>query len=478
MSNNTSITSAMITKVMERYSSMACQIIVQILLTRILSPHDYGLVAMMTVFINISSLFINNGFGMAVVQKQTLEDQDIKTAFTINLLMGGALYAIIFFAAPSIAYFYNQEQLCDCLRVLALVLVIGSLNSIQTSLATRKLLMKKLFVSNITSCVISGAIGIGCAYSGLGYWSLIIQQLSACIISTLILNTSLGWRPAFGYSHDSAKSMFGFGWKLFAAGLLNTTYNELSGLIIGKKYSASDMAFFSKGKTFPSTISSGFDSAIHSVMFSAFSRNQDKRTQLLNLFSRTIATNTYLICFCLGLFAVIVPSLTVILFTEKWLPLVPFARITCITLIFHPLAAAQVQAITSIGRSDIRLLKEIIAKTIGIIMIILCIPYGPIGIALGMCFSGIISISIGALFCQKYVNAPIIQSLKHMLPNIGVMTIAIIVSYIVSNQFSNHYLNLSITTVTWILVYFALSHIFHVSTYVFLSDKIKAKYQK
>ena len=257
---------------MERYVVMAFQMIVQIVIARILAPSDYGLVAMMTVFISIASVFINNGFNAAIIQKKEADAKDFGTALLLNFLIGCFLYSLLFVFAPSIAAFYDEPDLSLCLRVLALILPIGSISSIQSAIAVRRMRFRNLFICNVIGSVSSGIVGITAASMGAGFWALILQQLTSVVVIAIALTYHATWKPRFSYDKDSAKEQFSFGWKMLAASIINAIYNELNSLIIGKKYTSADLSFYTKGKTFPKTITSGVDSALQSVLLSSFSK--------------------------------------------------------------------------------------------------------------------------------------------------------------------------------------------------------------
>lgn len=415
-SKGQSITSSMIYKSLERYSMLVFQTIVQIVIARILSPSDYGLVAMMTVFISIANVFIHNGFNSAIIQKREAGPRDFGTALLLNFLIGVFLYLILFLAAPSIAIFYNEPQLKLCLRVLALILPIGAISSIQSAIAVRRMMFRNLFICNVVGGITSGVIGITSALLGAGFWALIIQQISSVVIIAIALTYHATWKPKFNYDSESARVQFEFGWKLLAAGLINTIYNELNSLIIGKKYSSSDLSFYTKGRTFPNLIVSGVDSALQSVTLSAFSRNQTDYDYLKQLLKKSITANSYILMPLLMMLGVCGTPIIHLLLTDKWLPMVPYMQICCFTMAFHPIASIDMQVVAAIGRSDLRLKLEFIKKPFGIILLILAIPYGPMAIAVSAAITSLFSLLVGAIACQKCVHYTVWQHIQDILP--------------------------------------------------------------
>lgn len=416
MTKGNSVSASMIFKTLERYSVMGVQLIVQIVIARILSPEDYGVVAMMSVFIAIATVFIQNGFSMAIVQKKEADERDYGTALLINLLIGVFLYIIIFIAAPYISVFYHQPEITPCIRTLALILIIGSVNSIQVAISNRQMQFKNLFKCNLIASIVSGIIGVVCALIGLGYWALVIQQLSSSALLLVLITLQQHWVPRFCFKKDGAASMFSFGWKTLCASLLNEIFNQINSLIIGRKYSSSDLAFYTKGNQFPKYVTMGVDTSISTVMFSAFSNKQDEEKALHNLMRKTICINSYIVIPLLTFLAVSASNIIVLLLTEKWLPVVPFMQLACITCAFHPVAAAQVQLISAIGRSDLRLIMEIIKKIIFLGLLIPAVQFGPIAIAISGVIAGVIGVLIGAIYCQKYVNYRITVTLSNLFP--------------------------------------------------------------
>lgn len=478
MAKTNSVSSSMIFKTMERYSVMTIQMVVQIVIARILSPSHYGVVAMMTVFINIANVFIQSGFNAALIQKKDATEIDRRTALTINFLVGLFMYLLLFVFAPQIAIFYKEKAIKDCIRVLGLLLIFGSVNSIQIAIANRNMQFGSLFKCNLVVSLVSGCFGVVCAILGWGVWALIVQQLSNCIILTIMLVSTLQWKPRFGYSKKSAKSLFSFGWKMLAASLINVVFKELNGLIIGRKYTSSDLAFYTKGSYFPKTISSGMDMSISTVMFSAFSRKQGNMDELHLLFKKTINVNSYLLFMVLGIFAIVAPSFISVVLTEKWLPMVPYVWIVCCTCVFHPAATAQLQALAAIGRSDLRLKMEFIKKTIVIVLLIPAIPYGPIAIAISAAISTLIAMLIGAIACQKYVGYSIVSTMKDIIPIAMITIITLIPLYFIGWIDIAPFWKLLLQSSAGIVIYISISAIFKLYGFNYMKSFIISKLKK
>ena len=480
MGKSSSIGGAMIYKTLERYFTLAFQLIVQIVIARILSPTDYGIVAMMAVFISVANIFINNGFNMAVIQKKEINDKDFPTALTINMLIGIFLYVILFFTAPSIAGFYNTPELEKTLRILALILPFGSIYSIQNAIATRLMHFKNLFICSILGSVLSGIIGIVMAVLGFGYWALIGQQLSNVIIATVALTLSSSWKPRFGFNGFAAKEMFSFGSHLLVAGLINQLYNQLNSLVIGKKYTSADLAFYTKGRVFPSYITTGLESALQSVSLSVFSKKQDDKSALHSLMTKLLQANTYLSVPILIFFFVCADQIISFLLTDKWLPAVPFVRLSCATFIFHPISSIGLQAIAAVGRSDIRLKLEFIKKPIGILLLLIFLSRGPVGIAMGAMISELISFVVGLIAVKMIVKYDVSLFIINILPAFLISSVVGLGVYIISFFLSNlhQFLTLLIEFCFASAFYFLISYLFKVKGLELLINQLKSHRKK
>lgn len=468
----------MIFKTLERYLVMAFQLVVQIIIARILSPHDYGIVAMMSVFIAIAHVFIQNGFNMAVVQKKNASEVDFGTALLINFLIGVVLYLLLVLFSSQIAHFYSQPLIRTCMPVMALLLVIGSINSIQIAIANRSMQFKKLFKANIVASIISGTIGILSAFAGLGVWALIIQQLGFSVVLGIVLLLQQHWVPKFYFCKKSALEMFSFGWNLLAAGLINQIYNELNSLVIGKKYTSSDLAFYTKGSQFPKLITMGIDHSISSVMFSAFSRKQEDQKQLHILIKKTNRVNSFFVLPLLMILAMIAKPLVTVLLTEKWLPIVPYMQICCFTFAFHPLGATQGQVIAAVGRSDIRLKAEFLKKGLGLFFLFLSLPYGPFYIALSAAATSLFGVMLGTVFCKVFVSYKIRDSIMDILPIIMISIVVGFTLFPLMQLSINPILSVILGIVVGFLVYLSLASIFKLYAFLYFRDFIIDKCRK
>ncbi len=470
---NSKIISSLIWKFLERGGTQVVQFIIQIVLARLLLPEDYGVVAIVTVFIAVANVFVQTGFNTALIQKKDINDTDLSSVFYLSLFVAFILYIVLFFTAPFIAQFYNQPILVPVFRVLSLTLFFGAVNSIQQAVIARKMEFKKYFFSSLGGIILSATIGILFAYKGFGVWALVIQQLVNVISIMLILWFTVKWRPKLLFSFQKLKTLFSYGWKLLCSSLIDTIYRNIYDLVIGKKYSSTDLAYYNRGKQFPNVIIQNLDGSISSVMLPALSASQDNQIRVKSMVRRAIVTSSYIIFpISVGLIVTAKPMITIVL-TEKWFPCIPFLQLLSVSYALWPIHTANLQAINALGRSDIYLKLEIVKKIIGIIILLITMPMGLIPMAIGQIISGIISTFINSFPNRKLLNYSYIEQIKDILPSFVIACIMGIFVYCITFfQFSS-IITLVIQVVIGILLYLVLSIIFKLECFKYLIETIQ-----
>lgn len=412
------IISSLFWKLIERIGTQGIQFILQIILARLLSPDQFGTIAIVMVFINLANVFIQSGFNMALIQKKDIDNGDFSSVLYVNLIVSSLLYLIIFLFAPIIAEFYRDTILLPVLRILGLTLFFGSVNSIQNAYVARNMLFRKLFYSSLGSIIVSGVIGIVLAFSGVGVWALVFQQLTNQILITMIMWFTVRWRPTRELSKNKIKILFIYGWKLVTSSLLNTLYMELRTLIIGRVYSPSLLGYYNRGQQLPQLICTNIDGAIQSVMLPTLSAYQDNKIKVKNMMRRAVVTSSFLVFpMMIGMASVAEPLIRIIL-TDKWLPAVPFLQIFCISFMLTPIHTANLQAINAMGRSDIFLRLEIIKKVIGFIILVFSLPFGVYAIAIGQLAGGFISTFINAYPNKKLLDYSYTEQWMDIMPTL------------------------------------------------------------
>ncbi|MDD2519303.1 MAG: lipopolysaccharide biosynthesis protein [Bacilli bacterium] len=280
---------------MERGGVQGIQFIVQIVLARLLLPKDYGIIALVIIFISIASVFVQSGFSAALIQKKNVDEADFSSVFYLSLFIACLTYIILFIVAPSIASFYEEPQIVMVVRVLSITLFFGAFNSIQNAVIARGMQFKKLFFSSTGAILISGTVGIHMAYTGFGVWALVGQQLTNQLLIVVILWFTVKWRPKLLFSYASVKVLFSFGSKLLLSSLINTLYLNLRSLVIGKMYNSAMLGFYNRGQGFPSIIVSNINGAIESVMLPVLSSQQDNKLRVKDMVRRSIVTSSFII---------------------------------------------------------------------------------------------------------------------------------------------------------------------------------------
>lgn len=459
-------------KFLERGGSQGIQFVIQIFLARLLLPSDYGILALVVIFISIANVFVQSGLGSSLVQKKVVDEVDFSSVFFISLGIAGLLYLVLYFSAPVIAGFYENNILTPVLRVLALTLFPGAFNSIQNAIISRNMQFKRLFYSSVGSGIISGIVGLSMAYMGYGIWALVFQQLTNQVCITLILWFTVRWRPTLQFSLSKVKVLFSFGWKLLISSLLDTTYRELRSLIIGKMYSPAMLGYYNRGQQFPQLIISNINGTIQSVMFPALAAQQDYTERVKSMVRRSIVTSSFIVFPLMVGLAVVAEPLVIVLLTDKWLPAVPFLQILCASFALWPIHTANLQAINAMGRSDIFLKLEITKKVVGLIILAVSLPFGIYALALGEVLSGIVSSFINAYPNKKLLDYGYGEQIKDVLPSLA---ISLIMGAIVYSLLFLHFstlVTMVLQILVGVLVYVTLATVFRLECYRYLVDTL------
>ena len=458
---------------LERCGAQGVTLIVSIVLARLLNPDIYGTVALVTVFTTIMQIFVDSGMGNALIQRKDADDLDFSSVFYFNILMCSVLYLIMFFAAPFIAAFYKIPELTAVVRVLSLILIISGVKNVQQAYVSRHLMFKKFFFSTLGGTIGAAIIGIAMAYLGFGVWALVAQMLFNTTIDTLILWITVKWRPKKMFSIQRLKSLFSYGWKLLVSALIDTVYNNIRQLIIGKVYTKSDLAYYNNGKKYPEYLVSNINTAIDSVLLPTMSNEQDHPERVKSMTRRAIKTATFIIMPLMVGFAVCSKQLVSLILTDKWLPAVPFMQIFCISFAFYPIHTANLNAIKAMGRSDLFLKLEIIKKSIGVVTIIIAVKFGVMAMAYSMLVTSFISQVVNSWPNKKLLNYSYLEQVKDMLPQIGLSLLMGIIVYFVSFLHLNSLITLLIQIPIGVIVYWLFSKLLHIESYEYIVGMLK-----
>lgn len=401
----------------ERITAQMISLFVSIILTRLLLPSDYGAVALVMVFINIADVFVSGGMGSALIQKKKVDNVDFSSVFYVNIMLSFLIYAVLFFSAPYIAVFYDMPVLSKVLRVLGIRIPIAAINSIQQAYVSRNMLFKRFFYATLLGTLVSGFAGVFMAYRGFGVWALVMQYMINSCTDTLVLWVTVKWRPELKYSWKKAKDLISYGWKLLVSGLLDTGYNELRSLLIGRLYSPSELAFYNQGDKYPKIIVININSSIGSVLFPAISQYQDDKERVKSMTRRSIQVSSYLMWPLMFGLAVTAEPLVRLILTEKWLPCVPFLRIFCFSYGLWPVHTANLQALNAMGRSDLFLKLEVIKKILGISILMISLHMGPLAIAWSLLMTGIMATFINSAPNRKILKYSYKEQFMDLMPS-------------------------------------------------------------
>ena len=468
------VISSLIWKFLERIGTQGVQFIVSIILARLLLPSDYGIVSMILVFTAIANVFIQTGFSTSLIQKKDSDELDFSSVFYISLLIASICYVILFFAAPIIASFYNMPAITSILRVISLTLFFGAINSVQNARIAKEMKFKKLFLSSLVAILISGATGVLMAYKGFGPWALVGQQIANSIATTIILWFTSGWQPKLMFSINRVKSLLSYGWKILCSALLDTVYQNIYNLVIGKFYSSSTLGNYNKGEQFPKLIAVNVDGAISSVMLPAYSKQQDRKDKLKKMVRRSIVTSSLLLFPMMFGLAAVAETVVKVLLTENWLGCVPFMQLLCIVYALYPINTANLQVIKALGKSDYFLKLEIIKKVIGLFALIVTLPFGVLQMAVGQVLVAILSTFINAFPNRKLLNYNYFEQIKDLFPSLIISIIMFIIVYSFNFINLNMYILLIIQILVGVIIYFGLAYIFKLESLNYMIEILKS----
>ena len=462
----------------ERILAQSVSFIVSIIIARLLVPEAYGTVTMVTVFINIANVFVSNGLGEALVQKKNADETDFSTMFYCSLTLAIIIYTVLFFGAPFIADFYNNDLLVPVLRVLALKLPVSAISTIQHAYVSKHMIFKKFFFSTLGGTLISGVVGIVLAYKGFGVWALVFQYLTNTVIDTIVLFFTVPWRPRLLFSKASFSELGKYGIQIMLTGLIQEIYTQLRSLIIGKSYSATDLAYYNKANNFPSIIITNVDTSIGKVVFPAMAQSKDSPQHLKEVSRRAMKMTSYIIFpLMAGMFVVAEPMVRILL-TEKWIESVPYLQVACVSFALIPVQTTNWQIIKATGRSDICLKLEIFKKAIGVICIIASMGYGPMAIAVSAALVSFISMIINILPNRKLIGYSIKEQFFDLLPALFASIVMALVVYLFNHCISNDLVLLLSQIFGGGIIYILLSVVLKIDSFEYLLDTVKSMIKK
>lgn len=467
--------SAFIWKLMERFGVQGIQFILQIILARLLSPEHYGVLSIMIIFTSLANVFIQTGFNTALIQNRDVTEEDYSSVFWVSLAVAALMYGLIWLGAPLIASFYAMPDIVTPLRVLALMLFPGALNSIQLAKVSREMDFKKVFYSNVGGILISGVAGVVIAVMGGGLWALVVQNILNITAACGVMLFTVKWRPRLVCNLQRVVVLFRFGWKLLTSALLDTLYQDLSSLVIGKKYDSGTLGYYNRGKQFPQFIINAVNGAVQSVMLPAMSAEQDDTDRVKKMMRTSMTMSAYIVFPMMAGLAAVATPLVSLLLTDKWLPCVPYMQVYCFSLAFYPVHSCNLQAINAMGRSDLFLKLEIIKKSYGIVLLgvaVFCFD-SPLAIAMTGLITTWISWFVNSFPNKKLIGYSYKEQIGDLLPILCMSLIMCAVVLQVGKIVRHPLTTILLQIITGVVIYLVLSAILRPTPFEMLAEQVK-----
>lgn len=391
-----------------------------IVLARLLSPEDFGIIGMTAIFLTLSTSLVDSGFTGALTRKKEVSKDDLNTVFYFNLLVSTVLYAVLYFSAPAISRFFSQDILIKVIRVLSLSLIINALGIVQKVLFVRRLDFRTQAWISLTASVTAGVLSIAAAVMGLGVWSLVVLQLSRLAVNSILLWTVSRWHPGFGFSTRSFREMFSFGGRLLLTSIVSTLWNEMYSIIIGRMYSASVLGQFSRADKVKGMVTSNVSMVMQRVSYPVLASIQDERQRQCHVY-RKIFKTTVLISFTavFGLWAIAVPFMVTV-FGDQWLPAAGYLRILCFSGLFLPLMICSANVLNADGRSDITLILEIIKTLTALIPVVFGVFFSIEAMLWSMTGTYAVLYLIHAVYVSRIISYSVLSQLKDIFPVLAV----------------------------------------------------------
>ena len=446
-------------KGLERISAEIVSTVVAIVLARILIPEDYSVVSIVSIFFAFCNIFISGGLNTALIQKKDADIVDFSTILITNLFFATILYIVMFFAAPLIADLYNKEILVPVIRVMSITFFINGVKAVVSAKITSELKFRRFFVATFIGTVVSAVVGIVMAIKGFGAWALVAQHMTNYFIDTVVLWILSKYRFVFKFSKEKFKSLFRFGGKLMLSSVSDTVYNQVKPLIVGIRFSAVDLAYYNKGETYPKLASKITSDTLSSSLFPVMSKVQDDREKVLSMTRRFMQVSSYIIFPTMLGFLAVAKNFTIVVLTEKWLPIVPFIMIFCISHMLKPIHAGNLQAIRAIGRSDMILKLEIIKKSCNYVIILFFVLFSnsPVLLAVSGIITAVLASVINMTPNRKLIGYGYKMQIIDLLPNFLTSVVMCAAVYALNYIRMNVYLLFALQIASGVLIYFILS---------------------
>lgn len=453
-----------------QFGTQIIQFIVQIILARVLLPEEFGLIGVLAVFLALGNSLVDSGMSSSLIRTQDVDDRDFSSVFVINITVSVFVYLILFFTSPLISNFFNQPILSDIVKVYCLSFIIRAISSIQYVRLTILMDFKTQTKLRLPALAISSILGLVLAYRGYGVWSLVYMQLANVTFESILIWFQVDWRPSFIIDWNRLKHHFNFGYKLTLSGIIDTVYNNIYHIIIGKYFSAAQLGFYTRAQSMRQLPVNNISSALNQVTYPLFSSIQNDDVRLKRLYKRLMKQVLYWIAPILVIAGVLGEPLFRFLMTEKWLPAVPYFQILCLGGILYPLHAYNLNILNVKGRSDLFLKLEIVKKALISIGLLIAIPFGIYGLLWMQVVLTILAFLINTSFSGKMISYSMLEQFKDILPIllltglIGILVFLIDLQLPSSSNFD--FIRLVAGTVLGLGIYIIISFVTRLSPFV------------
>ena len=472
------MTSGMIWKFAERFAAQGVSFVVSMVLARILMPEDYGAVAIINIFISIADVFLSSGLNTSLIQKRDADELDFSTIFYLNLGLSLVLYLMLFGIAPFIAQAYGMPILKSAIRVFALRLPVSAFQVIQVAYISKKMQFKKFFFATITGTILSALVGIAMAIKGMGVWALIGQYLTNTVIDTMMLWATVKWMPKNMFSIKAAVPLIKYSWKVMMTDLLGTLCNNLGDFIIGAKYSSANLAYYTKGKQLPQLFRTNIYTTLISVLFPGIAAVNDNMVTVKKITRKSVRIMAYIVFpISLGLMAA-GKTIVEVLFTEKWLPMLPYVYVMCVETIISVPATIALQSIKAVGRSDLMLKSEIIKKIFFIISTVVAMNYGVFAIALTVPANTLLDLTINTIINKKIINYSVFEELSDCFTALTLSLIMAVILVFIGKLEFNIYVKVVIQILVGVLSYAGLSYLTKNKEFNYILNVVVKRFKK
>lgn len=448
----------------------------EVILARLLSPREFGLVGMTTIFIAVSQSVIDSGFRQALIRKKECTQADFSTVFYFNLFIGVILYLVLYFSAGLIGEFFHEPQLRGIIQLIGLGLIINAFSLVQSTRLIKAINFRLQTKISIISSVIAGAIGIYMAFKGFGVWSLVASTLSGAMISLLLLWVLNDWRPSLLFSWGSFREMFAFGSKLLVSGLLNTLYTNIYNLIIGRYFSAAALGYYNRANDFSKLPSQYITGVIQRVSYPILAKLQDDTQRLKSAYQKLIKS-TMLITFVLmlGLAATAEP-VVITLVGEQWRPAISYLQLLCFVGMFYPLHAMNLNMLQVLGRSDLFLRLEVIKKVLSIPVIVIGVLLGIKALLIAMFFNTLVAYLLNSYWSGKFIGYSTRQQIRDLLPSFGLAAFTGVVVYLFGRVLDvPDALKLILQLILGATLSLGCAHVLQLDNYLYIKDIVVEK---